>query len=168
MSNDAKQMNTPSTQSPEGKRVKVASKADIGKSQDMETDYFGGSLQIPSHIKKELEAAGLVARFVSMKKISDNGGYHPRGWTPYTIKNPNTNPITGQAESIFRVGDLVLAVKTLEMHKKHLDFLKNRSAMQSQSQKDSVKAMRDKIREGRADKHISLLEGYDEDDKDDE
>jgi hypothetical protein len=150
----------------EGQRTKVSSKADIGKAtQDSDGDLFGNRLKVPQQIQEELEKEGYVHRFVSMKKITEAGGFHPMGWTPYTIKNPIKNPITGQAESIFRVGDLVLAVKTKEQHKKHLDYLKRRSQAQSNAHQDNVKAMRDKIKEGNASKHIALLEGDDEDEE---
>jgi hypothetical protein len=149
--------------SDQGTRTRVKSKAEIAKASN-DNDLFGNRLKIPAHIQEELDKKGLVPRFVSMRKINEGGGFHPMGWTPYTVDNPITNPITGQAEKIFRIGDLVLAVKTKEQHQKHADYLKRRSASQSTSHAENIKAMRDKIKDGRADKHISLLDGYEEND----
>jgi hypothetical protein len=143
-------------------RKKVSSKADIGKASLDEMDIFGGGLRVPAYIQKELEEKGLVARFVSVKKVAEAGGYHPRGWTPYQIENPQPNVLTGQVDKTYRFGDLVLAVKTKQQAQQHRKLLDQRNAGQAQSHKNSLKEMRDKIREGRADKHISLFEGYEE------
>lgn len=150
-------------------RKKVASKKDIGKpSEEQEDDFeFGAKLQIPAAIRKEIASKGLVPRFVSTKKIVESGGYHPNGWVPYQIENPVKNPITGQADSIFRVGDLVLAVKTKQQHARQTQYLRDKAENQQKAQKNSVKEMRDRIKDSRADKHISLIEGYEENDGDD-
>lgn len=148
----------------EGTRKKIKSKEEINNNSLPDLETFGNKLAIPAHIKKELEAAGFAHRFVSLKKLQDGGGYHPMGWTPYTVKNPVPNPITGQTENVFRIGDLVLAVKTAADHQKHVNWLKQKSKGQSQAHKDSVKEMRDKIKLGKADKHISVFEGYEEND----
>jgi hypothetical protein len=153
----------------EGTRTKIKNKAEATAPANLNAaDLFGGGLKIPDHIKAELDKKGLVPRFVSLKVLQDNGGYHPKGWTPYTVENPQVNPITGTAEKTFRIGDLVLAVKTKEQHAKHKEYLSQRSAAQSQEHKNNVKEMRDKIRDSGAGKHISLIEGYEENDGTDE
>lgn len=151
----------------EGVARKVKTKADTDKAVSSEMDFFGNRLKVPAHIQKELDEAGLAHRFVSIKKIQESGGYHPKGWTPYTLKNPQENILTGQAEKTYRVGDLVLAVKTKEAHAQHVKYLAKQAEAQSATQRNSVKQMRDKIRESRADKHISLIEGYEENGDDD-
>lgn len=144
-------------------RTKVKNKAKINGKVDLSgMSEFGNRLQIPKYIKDEMEEAGLEARFISVKKVQEGGGYHPMGWTPYKIKNPQPNPLTGQADSVYRVGDLVLACKTKEAQMKHRAYLDSKSQAQTQAQKNAAREMRDKIREGRADKHIALIEGYDE------
>lgn len=148
----------------EGTRKKIKSKEDINNRALPDMDTFGNKLAIPAHIRQELDKAGYAHRFVSLKKLNDSGGYHPMGWTPYVVKNPVPNPITGQTENVFRIGDLVLAVKSKEDHQKHVNFLKQKASNQAQAHKDSVKEMRDKIKERKADKHISLFEGYEEND----
>lgn len=152
----------------QGNRQKVKSKAEIGQTSLMNFNDFGNKLKIPAHIQKELDEEGLIGRFVSLKKIQDSGGYHPMGWTPYLVKNPQMNPITQTAEKTFRIGDLVLAVKTKHDHAQHVAWLKQKSDRQTSQHKNNVKEMRDRIRDSRADKHISLIEGYEENDKDDE
>ena len=115
-----------------------------------------------------MEDAGLVARFVSVKTMAEAGGYHPKGWAPYPVKNPVENPITGTADKYYRVGDLILAAKTKEQHARHKQELRKRSEAQSQMHKHSVKEMRDRIKDSRAEKHVALFEGYDENGDDEE
>lgn len=143
-------------------RKKISSKADIKPAPLEDTDLFGGGLKVPTFIQKELDAKKLVARFVSLTTLNKTGGHHPRGWTPYVIDSPEVNPVTGNAEKTFKYGDLILAVKTKEGHSKHVAALAQRSKSQSSAHKNSVREMRDRIRDGRADKHISLIEGYEE------
>lgn len=150
----------------QGNRLKVKSKTEINKPVVYEDDFSGSALKIPNHIQAELDEAGLVPRFVSVKKVADSGGYHPKGWTPYTIKNPTENPLTGQMDKTFRVGDLILAVKTKQAHNAHLAELRRKSDAQSASHKNSVKEMRDRIKDSGADKHVSLIEGYEENESD--
>jgi hypothetical protein len=99
---------------------------------------------------------------VSVKVIQDNGGYHPKGWVPYTIENPKENPLTGQAEKVHRIGDLVLAVKTEADAQKHRNYLKQRADLMKKSNSRTVQDMRDRIRDSGAGKHVALFEGYDE------
>lgn len=148
----------------QGTRKKVSSKAEINAPVSMNADFFGNKLKVPAHIQKELDEQGLVHRFVSARKLSDNGGYHPMGWTPYVIKNPVENPITGQTDKIYRVGDLILAVKSKEDHAKHRAWLDQKADAMRKSNKNTVQDMRDRIRDSGASKHVSLIEGYDEND----
>lgn len=148
----------------EGTKQKVKSKAEVGNSPLPDLDMFGNRLTLPKHIQKELDEAGLKHRFVSVKKMQDAGGYHPMGWTPYTLKNPRANPITGVAESTFRVGDLILAVKTQADYEKHRAWLAQKSNSQSQHQKNSIKEMKERLKEGGIANHVKLLEGYEEND----
>lgn len=145
-----------------GNRVKVSSKAEINKPAPEDMDLFSTRLRIPAHIREELEKEGLVARFISVKKIQDSGGYHPMGWVPYEIKNPKPNPITGQAEKVHRVGDLILAVKSKQDAAKHEAHLNQKAASLKKSNKGTIQDMRDRIKESGANKHVALFEGYDE------
>lgn len=150
----------------QGVPTKVATKAETKKPVSLDMVDFGNRLKIPAHIEEELKAKGLVPRFVSVKKIQENGGFHPMGWTPYEIEKPHTNPLTGQAEKLFRVGDLVLATKPKAAAENHKRWLAQKSEAQSGEQKKAAKEMRDRIREGKASKHISVIEGYEESDDD--
>lgn len=143
-------------------RTKIKSKADIGKASLEDMDLYSGGVKVPGYIKKELEAKGLEARFVSTKAINERGGFHPRGWTPYVIDNPQVNPLTGNADKTFKHGDLVLAVKPKAMAEAQRAELRRRAKAQSSSHQNNVKEMRDRIKDSRADKHISLIEGYEE------
>lgn len=143
-------------------RTKVKNKADIGKASLEDMDLYSGGVRIPAYIRKELEAKGLEGRFVSIKVINERGGHHPRGWTPYMIENPQVNPITGSADKTYKYGDLILAVKPKAMAEAQRSELRRRAKAQSSSHQNNVKEMRDRIKDSRADKHISLIEGYEE------
>lgn len=146
----------------EGQRQKVATKAETKKPVANMADFFSNRQVIPPHIQKELDEQGLIGRFLSLKMLGDSGGYHPKGWTPYVLKNPIPNPITGNADKTYRVGDLVLGVKTKELHAAHRAHLDQRAAAQSLEGKRTIQEMRDRIRESRSEKHIGLIEGYEE------
>lgn len=146
----------------EGTKQKVKTKAEVGNSPLPDLDMFGNRLTLPKALQKELDEQELKHRFVSIKKIQEAGGYHPLGWTPYTLKNPRSNPITGVAETTFRVGDLILAVKTQQDYDKHKAWLAQKSKAQTQSHKNSVKEMKDRLREGGISNHVKILEGYEE------
>lgn len=153
----------------EGNPKRIKSKAEINKPSDVMGDLFGTALSIPKYIKEEMDAKGLSPRFLSTKKMQESGGFHPKGWQIYVIDNPRENPLTGTTEKVYRVGDLVLGYKTKEAVAQHRAFLKAKVDAQSQQRKNAVKEMRDKIKESRADKHVQLIEGYDENgDSDDE
>lgn len=155
-------MSNVETKKMEGHRQKVATKAETNKPVTASPDFFSNRQMIPAHIQKELDEQGLVGRFLSLKMLGDSGGYHPKGWTPYVLKNPIPNPITGNADKTYRVGDLVLGVKTKELHAQHRAYLDQRAKMQSLEGKKGIQEMRDRIRESRSEKHISLIEGYEE------
>ncbi len=125
-------------------------------------DLFGNKLTIPEALRNELDKKGLVPRFISMKKFNEAGGVNEKGWTPYILETPVVNVVNGSTEKTFKVGDLVLAVKTKEDHAKHLRYLQARSAVQSGSVKEQINAIRDNIRSNKADGQIKLTEGYEE------
>lgn len=131
---------------------------------ELSADMFGNRLKLPEKIAKQIEADGFVHRFVSVKKMQESGGFHDKGWQIYQLKEGLTNPITGSVDKIYRVGDLVLAVKTKEDHSKHVAWLKQRADGQSQVVKQNTQEIRDKIKESKADKYVSIDEGYDEND----
>lgn len=151
----------------EGTTTRVKNKAATdAKAPAFDMVDFGNRLKVPAHIMKELRDKGLAHRFVSIKKIQENGGYHPMGWTPYEVEKPLTNPLTGQAEKLHRVGDLVLAVKPKDAFEQHKKWLAHKSQAQAGVQKKAAQEMRDRIKEGKASKHISVIEGYEESDDD--
>lgn len=131
---------------------------------DLSIDMFGNRLKLPKDIQKELEEKKLVHRFISVKKMQESGGFHDKGWQVYQLKEGLTNPISGSVDKIYRVGDLVLAVKTKEDHARHVAYLEMRANAQAQVVQQSKQEIRDKIKESKADKYISIDDGYDEND----
>jgi hypothetical protein len=81
-------------------------------------DVFGDRSGMPDELKAELDAQGLVGRWLSAKKVYDNQGYHPKGWRVYKRKNAGLTSnefSTGKdPDGVVRRGDLILGVKTVE------------------------------------------------------
>ncbi len=145
-----------------GSKKRVNSQADIKAPVNLDGDLFGNPLKVPAHIMAELQKKELAHRFISTKTLQASGGYHPKGWVPYKIDNPQVNPLTGTADGYHRVGDLILAVKPKSEHAKHLAWLKQKADAMKKSNKNTVQDMRDRIRDSGASKHVSLIEGYEE------
>lgn len=143
-------------------KLPTQSKKQYNPMEDLE--IFGNRLKVPEAIQSDLDKEGLVGRFISIKKFNENGGMHEKGWVPYRLKNPVKNLLTGNTDETLKVGDLVLAVKSKVDVEKHQRFLKARADVQLGAHKKTVEEIRDRIREEKADKHVKLLEGYDEND----
>lgn len=127
-----------------------------------EGDFFGTRLTIPDAIMAELDKKGLVPRFVSAKTMNDNSGRHPKGWQPYILENPVTNLLTNTTDNIYRIGDLILAVKTKEAHANHRKYLDDKARRQSMAAKDRADEMKKHIQDSKGDKYIKIVEGYEE------
>lgn len=81
-------------------------------------DLFGGdALKLDPQLQQELDNQGLIGRYVNIKKMSENGGWHHAGWRLYKRQKPSEfeSLIGASSDGLVRRGaDLALAVKTKE------------------------------------------------------
>lgn len=141
-------------------------------------DIFGNALGVPPEVVKEIEAAGLVHRFINAKRLGDMGGYHPQGWRPYKPTDAARGNMDGQAllfgndaSGYIRRGDCILAVRPKELNEKHKAYLKQESLRTSNVTKTAAASARDFIRANGLDMRVlegaEVHEGFG-DDEDDE
>jgi hypothetical protein len=94
-------------------------------------ELFGNVQTIPEDIQKELDAKGLVGRWLDNSRIAANGGYHPKGWVPYRREGGAADQqsfMFGQSpDGYVRRGTLILGAKTKEAHAKHTALLKQQA-----------------------------------------
>jgi hypothetical protein len=124
---------------------------------------------IDPELKKELDEQGLEPRFLSVQKLNQNGGYHPKGWRPYKRKD------TALSESFFfgkdpdgyiRREDLVLGVKPKEEAEKHRAYLEYQAKLQGVKalKKRQASELKDILKQYGLGNDVSrVLEGYEED-----
>lgn len=95
------------------------------------SEAFGGStLDLRPEVAAYLEKQGLGWKWVSMKKLKENGGRHPSAWEVFQCPPElkiTQNPFGNAPDGTITVGDLVLGVKplkgsgiTVESHRKLL------------------------------------------------
>lgn len=137
-------------------------KAKLPVKKHTATDLFGNRQKIPAAIAAELEKKNLVGRFVNIKTMQENGGFHKRGWEVYELDEGLKNPITGNVNKTYRVGDLILAVKTKEDHQKHREYLDQQAKQASMSAVERRKEIRDRIKENKAEGYVKIFDGYEE------
>ena len=109
-------------------------------------DALSDPFIVPEAVKKELEAQGLVCRWISEQHLKDFGGVHRSGWIPYM--RPKDAELTtyeklfGKDSSGFvKKGNLILGVKTKEDAARHKRYLKEeakRMSAENQKNKDNV------------------------------
>lgn len=136
---------------------------------EMEQEIMGNTLTISGELKRELDAAGLEARWVSAKLLATDPNSHPRGWRPYFRKKTETTDKPGfhfgnDPDGLVRRGTMVLAVKPKETAENHRAVLKHRAERMSGQayEKQRAQELRQMAREHNA--RAKIYEGYDEND----
>lgn len=146
------------------KKKTITKKAVDLSNEDKEPSFF----DIPKAIKAELEAKGLVGRWINAKKYQDNYGFHKSGWKAHKT-SPNAR-LAGSldfgdgidAEGFIRRGDLVLATKSAEQQARHKATIDKKTAALS----NFTKSAAEEVRKTLGDKG-TVIEGYEENGGDD-
>lgn len=111
-------------------------------------DMFGSAFDIPKEVKSELESKGLEGRWVSLKSLGANHGYHPRGWRAYkaeSLKASNLDFLAGQSpDGYLHRGTLILAVRSKEVCDQHRAVNKARIKQAKDLEKDQADRLRHK------------------------
>lgn len=134
------------------------------KKQLQHDDLFGNMLSISPDIQAELDAKGLVGRWVSANKLYAAGGYHPKGWVVYKSDSVKSEFKFGNdPDGIIRRGDSVLAVKSKEKADQHREFLKQKAARQTNTQDRAAAEFRAEMRKSGL--NAKVYDGFDGDDE---
>lgn len=133
-------------------------------------DIFGNTLGLDPAIREALKKKGLSYRFVSAAKLQMNAGYHIRAWRPIKLKDIEgygTIDLFGSdPDGYVRRGDLVLAVRPIELNEKHKTLLAQEANRAKGIQKRQADELRQHFKETGLDKAgMSVIEGYEEDEK---
>jgi hypothetical protein len=133
-------------------------------------DLFGNRLSISPELKAELDAKGLVGRWVDAKKLYEFNGYHPKGWAPYKRVTQVGEKLDKQdfrfgsdPDGTVRRGTMILAAKSKEEVARHQRFLKQKAERFQSTTGSHAETLRKTVKEGRA--NSVVIEGYDEDDE---
>lgn len=119
---------SPPTTTPEGTRSKP-------KSKHTGTIFGANQLDVHQDYLNEAAAMDCECRWVSAKTLKENFGEHQRGWAAYKFKS---RPAYGTMKSedfafgheaekgVVRRGDMVLAIRPIEMGDQHRQMLSDR------------------------------------------
>lgn len=123
-----------------------------------------GPFDLPRDVKEELEAKGLVGRFINVKEMERFGGVHPKGWRPYkrtSVENSEYAAIFGKdPDGYIRRGDVILGVKTKEEVARHKAYLAQRAAEQDIKKvtKKSGQVLREYVKDLGLSDNVSVTE----------
>jgi hypothetical protein len=118
--------------------------SDRDKYRQMATET-GSVLTVPPVLADAFKEAGLISKWVSKAKIARHGGHHPTNWIPYEISEDQKkklpkmflgNIVTSHLER----GDLILAVKPIELQEAHRRELRRKTDQQLNSHYQEVDA----------------------------
>jgi hypothetical protein len=95
--------------------------------------FTTGRLDMPAALKKELDEAGYSYRFINEVVFRRKNYMHQSGWLPYHVKNKRAmSSIQGiDVDGAFRRGDLILAVRPIDMTVAHRQRNQEQIARQS-------------------------------------
>lgn len=110
---------------------------------------YGDRLALSREIKKELKTKGFEGRWVSYKKLVEDGGFHQQGWVAYKREKSDTMDTSTflngtDPDGYIRRGDAILAVKTVAAAERHRASLRARAERQqahSQVKADELRSM---------------------------
>ena len=135
--------------------------------KDPVEDLFSNKpLQLDPELKKELEEQGLVPRWMSVKLLEQNGGFHKRGWRPYKRISKDNTPFSElfgkNADGYVRRNDMILGVKTKEEVEAHKRYLaqENDRVRTDRLVKSSRNEMQDYLR-ATGQENMRTVESYD-------
>lgn len=133
-----------------------------GKNYD---EFFANKLQISADLEAELKSKNLAWRFINYNEYRKNNG-HRSHWVPYkTTSTSSPEAILGvEADGYIKRGDCILAARPMETHMKHKEFLKKRTDLQSNYQKQKAQELRKDAQE--AGIKSTIIEGYEDGDSD--
>jgi len=136
------------------KNGKLPLSAKTAPKSNLFAEKFGNRLAIPEAVQNEIDSQNLAARWVAANTLAANNGYHKNGWVAYKSKGTNVGDFRfgTDPEGVIRRGSMILAVRPMEIHESHKEFLaeraqapigKDRKAHQRQAAKELRKMAQD-------------------------
>ena len=123
-------------------------------------------LRLDEDLLAELKKQSLVHRWINAKQFTASGNYHRSGWRPYRSEkradkgsldfNYGLDP-----EGYYRRGDLILAVKKIEMHERWRARIRARTM--AASGKNYAEELRERVRDSGV--KAQVHDGYDDNDE---
>lgn len=125
-------------------------------------EMYASMLEVPEGIKTELDAKGLVPRWINATELSRQFGFNKSGWKPYKpdTKVSLTGDYSGDPEGYLRRGDLILAVKSKTEHAIHKKKLQYKADLYKGYNTQKAQELRSFMRD--AGIKTKVVEGYDE------
>jgi len=150
-------------EAPAAKEEKKSVVKDIDPTLDFSNeDQFADRLSMSQALKDEIASKGLAYRFINEGEWRRNFGRHKYGWRPYNISTGGALvDLKGLTpENVYRVGDLLLAVRPLEMQEKHKDVINKRRERLNNLNKTQGEELKDQL--ARAGVATKVVTGYDD------
>lgn len=125
-------------------------------------DPFADPLRLPPGFKEALTEKKLECRFINIKRLQEMGGFHHHAWQPWTparFGKIEVNDFHWGKSPDGRIirGDLVLAVRPVQIGDRHRAQLKMKNEALSMTQKKNVAEMK-KL----AGRDVKVVDGFDE------
>lgn len=130
---------------------------------------FNDQLALDPRIKKEIAAEGLAYRWINASKFKAAYGYDSRQWQPYKRDDSKKGALENNsfgyrdADGHIRRGDLILAVRSLQVH--NMAKARNRSKIDGLAgahRKKSVEQIKQSFQEAGLKDITQVHDGYDE------
>lgn len=127
-------------------------------SQDIEPVSGKSRLDLPADLKKELDEAGLVPRFLN-RRIFNDIGFHKSGWKPYKFETKGNYP-NMQPDGTYISQDLILGVKPKVIQDAHRKQIAKKNEGLASVSKIQAKQIKEQAKE--AGLSAEIHEGYEE------
>jgi hypothetical protein len=93
------------------------------------SDFNRNMLEIPADISNEIESKGLEARWINLKRFTEEG-FHRRGWAPFKpekVSEANGFFFGNNPDGYIRRAELVLACRPKELGDSHRADLRHKA-----------------------------------------
>ncbi len=131
-------------------------------------EMYASALDLDPALQKELKEKGLKARWINAIEYKKNYGFNKSRWSPY--KRESVVTASGlydkDAEGYTRRGDLILATKTVEEHKRQRQMLNQKASLYKGHNAAKAEELRNFTKQ--AGIKAKIIEGYDENGDSDE
>jgi hypothetical protein len=121
------------------------------------------NLAVDAEVLAEIKGKGLVHRWINASKYKQNFGFDARRWQPYKRENQGNSAFGFvDSEGYTRRGDLILAVRSVELNAAHKAKIERKNMQLSAGQN---KAAADQLRQHLKDSGVTsskVYEGYEE------